>query len=260
MTRRGFLSGLCLLAALIATCAAAPGASAIVTGTTAFTCQQTGKGEFTDADCSKGGSGEFQPVAVAEKTATELFASSPGSWKLTSLVGKVVLELTIEQAVLQGSIENRVVGFEHTISGFGTIGFREASVVKPAKEGCTIYEEGTSFPAQFMSAELFYTSNKQGDGVLFERPAGTNEVLATFSILGCANKALNGKYELTGSFATSSVNGAILHFTHASTTAQKTLKLSGAAAGVEGQLTAEGKKPPPAEELFTPLSFTTVGT
>lgn len=260
MTRRKALVGFCLLAALSAVCTAAPGAAA-VTGTTVFTCQKTGKGEFTGPHCGppEGGSGDYQPVTVKEKTTTELFANSPAAWKLKSSVGGVVIEFRIKEVLLNGSIENVVVAGEHTANGFGKFFFQEASVLKPLEEGCVISEDVVGGKeGRFESGTIQYTTAQQGDAVLFKRPAATDEVLATFDVLGCANKALNGTYKLTGSVTTTSVAGATLNFTHAGTTAQKTLQLSGAAAGIEGGLTVNGKDPK--DMTFSPLSYTTVGT
>jgi hypothetical protein len=69
------IAGACLLCALLVSAFAAQSASAVTKGTTAFTCKETGTGDFKDAHCKEGvspGTGSFKHVEVAKDTTTHI--------------------------------------------------------------------------------------------------------------------------------------------------------------------------------------------
>ncbi|HUB98979.1 MAG TPA: hypothetical protein VMS11_04055 [Solirubrobacterales bacterium] len=268
MIRRRSGFGLCMLAVFVAGAVTAQSASAVPNGTTFFTCKKTGSGEFTAPHCANGdkGAGDYSHVTVPAETVTWIAAgnlSTAGthlSWTLQSTVGGAAFELQLKEVTFSGNIANykEPTTGEHTAFGTALIRFEWVSVTKPAKETCKVFKD--ELPAvgpegEFLTRNVRFTTYKQGDGLIIEPEAGT--VLASFHLKNCTNPALNKTYDLTGTFKTLSLSGSTANFSLLDTTAQKTLKLNGAEAGLEGLLTFEGEDPL-IEQFWTPLSFTTV--
>lgn len=274
MNRSKVVGALCVLTVLSIGAIMAPVAAAIPTGTTAFTCVKTGKGgTFTKEHCASAdkGTGEYSHVSIAENTLMYLFALNTETsavdvpWKLKSNVGGVVLEIEARETVLNGWLENGkdATTGEHKAFGEARLSFWGATVTKPAGEGCVVdldEQPGVGQEEHFISEELSWTSLAQGDSLLLKPAEIESTTIATFYVQKCKNAKLNGTYKLTGKVNTTSVDGATIRFTHAGTTAQKTLKLNGAEAGVEGPLTLEASDVALTGDLVKPLSFTTIAT
>jgi len=259
MKGRRSLIGLCLLCALAAGAIAAQGASA-VTGTTAFTCKKTGKGDFTKAHCksSDSGSGEYSEVEIPEGLQTELKGTNANSGsntteapvvKLKNSQAGVNYEIQVTEAHGEGWATNAkdTKTGEHYVHGAATVTFTGVTITQPAGKGCKIKE------GKIESKPLIVTTKGQGDFVKFE-PSGTE--LATYVIEGCTIEALNGAEPVTGTIKCP-LDGATVVCTHSETTALGTFKGAGQKTGIEGALTLSAKNPEKEEE-FTPVAATTV--
>lgn len=271
MNRRRAILALSALCALLVSAIVAQGASAI-TGTTAFTCKETGAGgSFTKAHCKGGdaGSGNFSHVAVAQDTSTEVEVSNETTGgartplKMKSTIGGVAVTLqaaTINQKV--ASIENKVsASGEHYVRGVDMIAVSEVTVSVP---GCKTFSEGNGGTGGGKSGVGTIVLNllegtTQGQGHAMKFTPAEGEVLASFVLESCG--AFNGSYVVTGSVKCIP-DGATCNFTHAETTTANTLKLgaggAGPKVGIEGSLTFSGRAS--SQESYTPLSATTVQT
>ncbi|HET7443995.1 MAG TPA: hypothetical protein VFJ57_04985 [Solirubrobacterales bacterium] len=271
MIRRRSGFGLCVLAVFVAGAVAAQAAGAATNGTTMFICKKTGKGDFTKAHCANSdkGTGEYSHVTVPAETLTYIAAGNLDTstnhlqWKLQSTVAGAAFELQMDEVGFSGNIANYKdpTSGEHTAFGTALIRFEWVKVTKPAKETCKVYKDElpeVGPEGEFLTRNVRFTTSKQEDGMIVEPEAGT--VLASFHLEKCTNPALNKTYNLTGSFKTVSLSGATANFSLLDTTAQETLKLNGAAAGLEGLLTFEAEDPVDPGDGWTPLSFTTVET
>lgn len=264
MTGRRSLIGLCLLCAFGVLAVAAQPAAA-VKGTTMYTCKKVtpGTGFFTKAHCKEAdkGTGEFNHVAVAQDTPTEVRTTNAGNGtdtktailtRLHTVVSGIELELQSSEGTGTGTLTNikDVASGEHIIAGLGTLTHKAVKVAKPEVEGCKV--KG----GEIVSKELALTTQGQEMAMKFAPASGT--VIETFELEGCP-EALNGKYELKGSYK-ATFDGATLIFTRGATTEAGTLTLRGKPAGVEGTTTIEGRDPTLKEVNYTPLSATTVET
>ncbi len=273
MKRRATI-GLCMLCALAFSAFAAQSASAVFSGTTAFTCKEKpepGGAGFSKAHCKeadKVASGaKYEHVPIANDTTTDLRGSNAGTageeavpTTLRSTNSGVELELKATTVSGTGSMHNHLTGEEHIATGTGVITYSGVTVTKPAGKGCKVFtdklpgkEKGTEGVVD--TRELKASTAGQGMGLKFEPAEGT--VFASFIIEGCSVSAFNKTYEVTGSVVSSSIDGATVNFTETQTTGQETLKLGGQKAGIEGTLTLEATDTEIPGDVYRPLSATT---
>lgn len=273
MTGRRAILGLCMLCALAFSAVAAQSASAI-TGTTAFTCKGVtpGTGKFKAAHCkpTDAGTGNFEHVAVAENTTTDITGTNEKTGpetktssitRLHSVISGVEVELSATGVHGEGTMVNKKTAEgEHFAEGSGQIHYTGVEVTKPAGKGCKAYSKKPSeggVEKTITTNVLSATTKGQGDRLQFNPPAGG--IFVEFYVEGCTIAALNGPYKVEGSIK-GTPNGATTVFERAETTAQGTLKLRGQNAGIEGELTISGKDTALGDPEFTPLSVTTVTT
>jgi hypothetical protein len=265
-----------MLCALAISAFAAQSAAATTKGTTAFTCKEVaaGTGTFKKAHCkaADAGTGNFSHVQVAENTATTIRGTNEntgpetGSTPTISLkntIGGVEYEIQVALVQGEGTLTNAKdpeTG-EHYVHGQGNLVFSGAAVTKPSGKGCKPYtdtESKTKGAEGVIDASFKATTKGQGDFVKFEPlVAGT---FATYFV-ECTTKvpAMEGTWEVGGSLKCP-LDGATVVCKHAEVTEQNTLKGKGVKTGIEGSLTLSGKDPVAGEEVFTPLSVTTVET
>ena len=191
MHRRRAVVGLCMLSALLMSAFAAQGAAA-TKGTTAFTCQEKAGGTFTDAHCKTAGSGNFQHVAIAQDTKTEVTVSNettggveePLGFKVT--IAGVPLALGAGAINGIGSLENKVAASgEHYVSGTDMFPVEEVSATegagcKPFAFGNGTGSGGVGEPGVVILNVLTATTEGQGDAVKLSPASG--EALASFTI------------------------------------------------------------------------------
>lgn len=134
---------------------------------------------------------------------------------------------------------------EMFIEGTGRIKFTGVKVTTPAGKGCIVAGEA-------ITTRLLTASSASLAAQLKYAPSGT-EPFTTFLVPSCSIAGLNGSYEVTGSVK-GAISGATNIFTHPGTTEQATLKVGGQNAGIEGELTFEGKAP--ADLAWHPMSVT----
>jgi hypothetical protein len=284
MNGRRSIIGLCLLCALGISAIAAQSASAVFTGTTAFTCAAvTPKAEtkgFSDAHCKSAVStnAAFEHVAIANDETTELNVSNEttGGVKapfiLTATVAGATLELEGAKVSGTGTIHNHLEGEEHQATGTATIKFEEVKVKKPLTAGgvpkCVVKTDNAGVPGAegVVDAVVNSTTKGQGDALLFEpdKPKA-DEPFSSFWIEqnpATAEKcpaALVKKWDIIGSIKATKIEGATFSFTIADTqTTQGTLRVGsteGPKAGIEGTITLSARAN--SGESYTPLSLTT---
>jgi hypothetical protein len=269
MNGRRALVGLCMLCALLVSAFAAQSASAV--GTTAYTCVKGGTGgtgvKYTTPHCRpKDESGEYGHTAIANGTTTELTVNGKDE-KGNSITGFLVstafgatIELEGKSVTGTGQMTNSIEGGEMIASGVGAITYTNVSVVKPLN--CKVKTDG---PANeeledgvIHTEALKTTTKEQGDRLKFE-PV-TAPTVARFWLVTDKGPPASpcplhtNTFTVTGS-VTGVPNGATTEFTEADTTAQNTLKLNGAKAGLSGSYTIEGRANP--GDPYKPLSVTT---
>jgi hypothetical protein len=268
MNGRRAVIGLCMLCALAFSAVAAQGASAA--GTTAYTCKKKsveGGAGFSKEHCKTTDAvttgAKFEHVAIPVNTTTilsisnkkvgaETLTTAPKFFHTTRAGVAMELEATgvepeTETAEFPNMVFNRISGEEMYIEGEGRIKYTGVTVTKPAGRSCTV-TGGTITTKQLIASTKGLTSQLK-----FEPKAGATGTFATFEVSGCSTSGLNGTYESTGSVK-GSVNGATVDFSGTTTTEEKTLKLGGQNAGIEGEITLSGKAA--ADTAFTPLSVT----
>ncbi|HEX6666677.1 MAG TPA: hypothetical protein VF081_08795 [Solirubrobacterales bacterium] len=259
MSKRTF--GLLVLCALSLSAFAAQSASAI-TGTTAFTCKETGAGDFTKAHCkaADAGAGKFSHVVIPQNTTTEITGTNEKTGSETTSktvaviqtaatsVGIFVFEAT--GVSITGSLTNKVFeNGEHYVEGPMTMTLTGVTASSPP--GCKIAG------GKIESVPLIATSAGQGMELQLAPKEGAK--FFEFTTESCSNPALNTKGTVTGS-TNGTLDGATLTFTEAETTAQKSLKVGfmGMIVGFGGSITLSGRSV--GGGAYTPLSYTTVQT
>ncbi len=145
--------GLSLLCALVFCAVAASSASAVVKGTTAFTCAPVtpGTGHFTDAHCDTEGTGSFEHVAIGEGVEKIYEITNSGTKNSTTeatpfvFKGVIGIPLEISCNTLTGSatMTNRIEGGK--MENVGTNVFAKltnCTVLKPVGK-CVVKEIAT---------------------------------------------------------------------------------------------------------------------
>ena len=239
MIGRKTLVGIALTCVLAFSAMAAGSTSA---GQWAYTCLKGGSADFADAHCvTKSLTGPYGHVVVAEaklavtttneKTASETTAAAASV--LTGSVSSIPTQVTCTTVSGTGELTNSSSPANH-VSGTGILTYTGCSVTVPAAEGCQV--KGGMYTTKTLSA----TTEGQAANKLLVKPSTGTEIAAV-SIESCTNATLNNTFPVTGSFV-ASTTGATTITTHADTTAQGTLKLASAKAGLEGALTTSGSK------------------
>jgi hypothetical protein len=261
MIRAKAVIGACVVCALAMSAIGVPSASAVVKGTTGFTCKEkkeAGGAGFSNADCTTavGSGAKFEHVAIPENVKTEgrvtntnLAGEHPLGKLLTSVAGLVV-ELQATEVVSEATgMNTKNAEGEHYAEGVGKTTFSGVTVTRPAGKGCKVSG------GVLTTKELKGTSLGQGMEGKLEPVEGTTFMEVTME--GCSNPGLNTTFAVTGSIKCPG-EGAIVTCTHAATTAQGTLKFGGSKAGIEVTTTATGRAN--STEPFTPLAVTTIET
>ncbi|HEX6666679.1 MAG TPA: hypothetical protein VF081_08805 [Solirubrobacterales bacterium] len=277
MNGRRTIVGLCMLYALIVSAFAAQGASAI-SGTTAFTCVKGGGAkDLRGQHCISTGTApqEYGHVEVAQGQTTEVMATNANTAgnttessviRLKFTIAGVPVELTSTGLSGSGTIENKKnAAGEHYTHTEGTTTFTGVNVVQPAGKGCQVYthkEDGSGSPGEEGESGVIHTraltGTTEGQGDNFKYTAADHGVFANFW-LTCTTKveACEGTITVTGSVK-GQPSGTTSTLTHATTTAENTLKAKGTKAGFEGNLTISARAN--SGQAFTPLAETTVTT
>jgi hypothetical protein len=230
MTGRRAIVGLCMLCALMISAVAAQGASA----EQAYTCgANLGNKDFSDSHCKTNvgsGNGGFGHLLITEKTnitGTSEATGSPTVTKLKSVQAGVTLEIQATSVSGTGEMENS----GGNASGSGTLTYKGVTVTAPAGKGCSVVG------GEVKTNKLAATTAGLTKQLKFSPFEG--ETFASFEVTGCSNAALNHVYTAKGSVK-GDVSGATTTTTHAGTTEQNTLSLSGQKAGIEGSLMIKG--------------------
>jgi hypothetical protein len=288
MVGRRAIVGFCMLCALLVSAFAAQSASAVIKGTTAFTCKEepTAIWQFKDEHCkeesSGGNTGKFRHVEIKQDTTTHITLSNKKTTddtkestpqRLKATINGIATELVATEVHGTGGLTNKLdaaTGDHYIHTKNVKLVYTGVEVAKPAGKGCKVYTDETK-PGEEMTGKeqvgvvdtepLTGTSLGQGDSLKFTPTEGT--VFARFWITGCegseALKALNKTYTVEGS-ATGKPTGATITFSHEEITAAGTLKLNGAVkSGYEGRVTVTGSHNE-IEEPTRPISVTTVNT
>jgi hypothetical protein len=237
MTGRRAIVGLCMLCALVFSAFAAQSASA--KSTTAVTCGKgLGTSDFSDGHCKTNvgaGKGEFGHATFVGKTnitgTNETTGGAKEATKLKSVQAGVTLELQSQTLTGTGTMENKEEAGEMFAHGTGVITYKEVTVTAPAGKGCKVKTE------EVVTKELTATTKGLENQLNFTPAAG--ETFAEFTVEGCSIAALNHVYTAKGSVK-GTIEGATTRTTHAGTTEQNTLTLSGQKAGIEGVLAIKG--------------------
>lgn len=252
MNKKGTWIVLCALCALAAGAISVPSAFAL--GTAPFTCK-AGLSGFSTEHCVPGQTGtSFGHESIPEGVETEL----EGNNKKTNSETTGSVPLSISATISGVNVEVVFTSIDYigwiterhgppVADGLVQARLTMASVEKPAGKGCGVKGK------EVISNELFATTLEQGMALKLEPAEGAT--LASFVIEGCSIAALNGTYELKGSLR-GTPNGAVLEFTHASTTEQGTLTLRGEKAGIEGKITLKARAN--SKQSYTPIGFTTI--
>jgi len=133
--------------------------------------------------------------------------------------------------------------------GEGTLTFESVVLNVP---NCGV--EGLPGGANMITTKrLVTTTAGQGDNLKFA-PKPPNNIFAEFKITGTCSIA--GQIVTVKGIVVGVPNGAKVVFTHAATTAQKTLVSNNAISGINGELTLESRLKG-STGSYTPLSFTT---
>jgi hypothetical protein len=235
--------GIAVLCALALSAVVASGASAAAGR--AFKCVEVSGGKLFGPHClaegdktnptAKFGHQEIKNGTATEITATnaksasETTASSPTTLAVTISGVKIAIVCTTVSGV--GSLTNATTG----VSGSGKIAATGCTVEEPAGKGCEV-TGGTIETSTFTTTTVGRTNNNELE---IKAPTGGN--FATINIKGCANEAPPANaYPMTGSYIVTA-RGATLEKVEATITAQKTLKIGGQVAGLNGAITVSTK-------------------
>lgn len=267
MTGRRLILAVALAGSLLTIAIGAQSASAVTLGTTIFTCKKVTPAQGTEGFIKEHcrpvdaveTNAEYEHFKVEQGKTTEATVTNAKTrnntteatpWLIKGTVAGAVLELTAKGAHSEGTIENSVdPSTEHYFHAAGKVAFEEVTSPLCAVAGLP------GGAGKIESKQLADTTTEQGHFIKFTPETGT--VFAEFELTGCA---MAGVYKVVGSVK-GVPNGSTINFTHAETTAQKTLRIGSAAGpllGVEGSLTLTGRANK--TEAFTPLSPTTVET
>lgn len=261
MSRHRAIVGLCVLCALVFSAISAQGAAAATNGTTAETCGQAATHEathgFKDHECTEAEIGlgtEFENFPFFFGTGTSVTnittETKHSLAKLESQQAGITEQIVSNTVTGSGSMENKTAANgEHYAEGTGTLEYLEVEVTKPAGKGCKV--KG----GKIVTKKLTATTKEQGMFVKVMPFEGT--VLAEFEVEGCSTAALNGAYKVEGSLK-AVPNGITIVCGHVSVTEQKTLKVRGQTAGLDGSVVVSGREG--GSGAFTPLMTRTVET
>ncbi len=195
MKRLGGIAGVLLLAAM-AVCVAVPaGASAV----TIHACEEGPvKGEtaqeYTSSTCETKGVGKFRTVPIAAGTLVTPKALT--SQNIFGTIAGVSVEIECKGMAGSGKGENEVVGGVTfgRIKGL-KIKFFECTVLLPKGGGCILKKVEPTIETE----SLFVFTKEESKEVVIEMyKEGAAGPIATFTIEGCKNNALNGVHKLTG--------------------------------------------------------------
>ncbi|HEX6666678.1 MAG TPA: hypothetical protein VF081_08800 [Solirubrobacterales bacterium] len=274
MNGRRAIVGLCMLCALLVSAFAAQSASAVTNGTTAFTCVKGGgdkslRGEhcLTTGTATK----EYGHGIIFQDTTTELTGTNAKTesettksriFKLRTTIGGIGLELQATGASASGWMENRLANSVHFIWAAGGLTLTGVTVKEPAGRGCQVFtdkEEAIKTEGEIgviHSRELRVDTYIWGDAIHID-PLFLGSFANFFITCTTKLEAIEGTWECTGS-VNGVPNGATVDFTHATVTAENTLKCRGAKAAIDGSLTLSGRAN--SGQSYTPLAATTVST
>jgi hypothetical protein len=254
---------------LLALCVLALGAfaaqaGAATNGTTAFTCKETGEGNFTKAHCAAAdtGAGKFSHVAIPqntttevsgsnEKTGSETTASTPAIIKTAATGIASVYTFEASGVTAAGTLTNEIVGTEHVARGTLTFTYTGVKVTSPAETGCKVKGE------KIETAPLAVTTAGQGMEIQLAPAEGAK--FLEFTVEGCSKAVLNTKGTVNGNI-NATLDGATLKLSEGETTEQGTLTVGAGpmVVGIGSPTTLSARAP--GAGPFTPLSFTTVQT
>jgi hypothetical protein len=235
MIRNRAIVGLCMLCALVFSAFAAQSASA--KNTTAVTCGKgLGTSDFSDGHCKTNvgaGKGAFGHEVINPKNPTAITVTNETTngekeaTKLKSVQAGVTLEL--QSQTLTGTGEMMVYGTGIVLT------YKEVTVTAPAGKGCKVKNEEVK--TKKLDASTKSLTNQLNFTEIEKEKE--KEPFAEFTVQGCSIAALNHGYTLKGQVK-GTIEGATTKFTHAGTTEQNTLTLSGSKAGIEGVLVIKG--------------------
>ena len=146
MTGRRAIIGLCMLSALVFSAIAAQSATAVETGTTAFTCvkvtKAVGTAGFSKEHCKPGNAvssnAEWEHKKFKPNTTTKITGSNEttnGEKEVSRLKAVITgIETELQSTVLEGSgtMVNNAEGEEMWAEGEGTITYKNVTVAKSA--------------------------------------------------------------------------------------------------------------------------------
>lgn len=228
MKSRKSLAILVVLAALCAGAAIAQSASA----QRIYTCgEKLGSIDWSDKHClnnvgaNNGKWGHQIIFGSIWWTITDVETPGSEATKMKSVQSGVTLEIQSTELEGTGTLENT----ETFAQGTGVITFEGVTVTAPAGKGCKVAS------GEIVTNELAVTN--QGLTNEFKISPATGETIAEFTVEGCSIAALNHAYTMKGSVK-GQVAGSVTSFTHAGTTAQNTLTLSGQKVGIAGGITS----------------------
>lgn len=197
MKRLGGIVWVLLLAAM-AVCAIVPaGASAV----TIHACEEGPvKGEtaqeYTSSTCETKGVGKFRTVPIATGTLVTPTNITPTSQNIFGTIAGVSVEIECKGMSGSGKGENEVVGGVTfgRIKGL-KIKYFECTVLLPKGGGCILKKVEPTIETE----SLFVFTKEESKEVVIEMyKEGGAGVIASFTIEGCKNNALNGLHKLTG--------------------------------------------------------------
>jgi hypothetical protein len=250
---------LAVLAALVVSAVSVAGASAAVTGTTAFTCVKSETGTQVGPHCLAGTptvanaythvgfTTQTAGTATSANTKEETKASKASLLEVT--LGGLKTEIECTEVHGESLMNNKTAGEEMYVHVTGSLLYTGCKLLKPQPTKC-------SSAAVISTEPLTGTSQGQGDGALIKPSSEKKEPnFALIKIFGaeCPVKNEVG-YPVMGSVK-ATISGATVESVAATVTAQETLSVGGQKAGLEGALTLKAQEKE--GEETKPLTFTT---